>query len=311
MSNNTMPDYPKMRLGYACMHLDLEKKYRTFRLKAIEEEDVQKIKEVIQHNLFLLLDILYDNIKNNIYVYRVTADIVPFPSNEKLHEIIVRNNILTEPKILKVFEKIREWQATYHLRISMHTSHFTILSSPRADVVEKSIQELIGQQNLLHLIGGQNLTLHLGGSYNDKEKTLERLEMVLRHNSDRLDFNLLTFENDDKTYTTQEVVVMCQKLGLKWVYDFHHERCNPSTGIVIADLLRAYPPDKYHLSSGVGGIIKPPHADWIAKEDLQAMLEQLHDAGIQEADIILEAKEKNRAIHAVAKPLQNGYWCLA
>lgn len=300
----------KMRIGYACIHLGMKKKYRTFRLKTIEDRDIEKIKEVVQHNIFLLGDIIHDNIKNNIYVYRVTADIIPFASNPIMQQMIQDYGILDDTKVANELRRIREWQEKYRLRISMHTSHFVILASPKEEVIEKSIEELKAQQSFLERINGSNLILHVGGAYGDKEASLIRLQEVIKKYHNQLDMKRLTFENDDKTYNSQEVVNVCKSLKMKWVYDFHHERCNPGEGYDLVELLRDYPPDKYHLSSGVDGNHKPPHADYITYEDMKALIQQIEAAGIKEADIMLEAKQKNLAITPILDPLGNGYWCL-
>lgn len=298
----------KIRVGYACINLSLNKKYRTFRLKAIEDKDINKIKEVIQHNIILLGDIISDNIKKNIYVYRITAELIPFMDKQEVKDIIKQNDILSETKIQNELKRIRMWQEKYNLRISMHTSHFTILATPKEDILQRSIGELKVQSDFLRLIGGQNLVIHVGGAYGDKIATLKRFkENIIKH-KDEIDLDLLTIENDDKTYTSEEIVSVCKPLKLKWVYDFHHERCNPSDEKNIIELLKDYPADKYHLSSGVVSDTKPPHADYISKKDISDLVHQLECANIKKADIIFEAKKKDLSIHQVMEPIEDGYW---
>lgn len=298
------------RVGYACIHMTFNKKYRTFRLKTLEDYDVAKIKEIVEHNILLLQDILFDNIKNNIYVYRVTADIIPFWTNEIMKKILEENGILEQPKIRGTFHRIRAWQEQYNLRISMHANHFINLTTPREDVLKNSIKEIQAQGEFLRQINGLNLIIHLGGAYGDKEQAKKRFITAIDQYSEQIPLDLLTLENDDKTYHSGDIVEVCKERNLKWVYDFHHERCNPTPNRDIVALLKNNNPDKYHLSSGVDGQYKPPHADYIHREDMEAMLQQLKDAHIKEADIILEAKKKNLAITPILKPLRDGYWTL-
>lgn len=298
----------ELRIGYACINLSLKKKYRTFRLKTIEDYDIEKIKEVVEQNIILLGNIIYHNIKNNIYVYRITADIIPFIDKAEMKSILEDYNILNSNKIRNELERIKKWQKEYGLRISMHTSHFTMLASPKEEVIQKSIGELCAQAKFLHLVGGQNLVLHVGGAYGDKVETLERFKRIIKENQDKLDLNLLTLENDDKTYTSEEIVQVCKELGLKWVYDFHHERCNPSKNSDIIELLRDYPPDKCHISSGVHAPNKPPHANYVEAKDVEALQNQLTLADIKQEDIIFEAKQKDLSIYQVMEPISEGYW---
>ena len=298
----------QMRIGYACINLSLKKSYRTFRLKAIEEYNIEKIKEIVEQNIILLGDIIHYNIKNNIYVYRITADLIPFISNIEMQEIIKKYGLLESTKIKNELDRIKKWQQDYNLRISIHTSHFTMLASPKEEIIQKSIRELKAQAELLHRLGGKNLVMHIGGAYGNKEETLKRFKKTIIKNKHVLDLDVLTIENDDKTYTSQEVVSICKDLSLKWVYDFHHERCNPSDNIDIIELLREYPPSKYHLSSGAISPTKPPHADFIDREDIKILQRQLTLAGITQADIVFEAKQKDLAIYQVMDPIKNGFW---
>lgn len=298
----------QVRIGYACINLTLGKKYRTFRWKSVEDKDINKIKEVIQHNIILLGDIIYDNIKKNVYVYRVTAEVIPFIDKPEMKEIIEQYHILSESKIQNEFKRIRDWQEKYNLRISMHSSHFTMLASPKEDIVQRSIGELRAQSTFLNNIGGRNLVIHVGGAYGNKEETLNRFRENIKKYKNEIDLKCLTIENDDKTYTSQEIVDLCQSLNLKWVYDFHHERCNPSKNQDIIQLLKDYSPDKFHLSSGIDNQSKPPHADYITKEDIEGLITQLDLADIQKADIIFEAKKKDLSIYEVMEPMDNGYW---
>lgn len=297
-----------VRIGYACINLSLNRKFRTFRWPTLETKDSEKIRQVIQSNIVLLRDILEHNIKKNIFVYRITADLIPFIETEEMKSYIKASHLLEEDDMQKIFDQIKQWQKEYNLRISLHANHFTMLASPRDEVVERSIKVLREQSKLLESIGGRNIVMHIGGAYGNKQVTLERFKENIKRYKKYIDLEYLTIENDDKLYTSEDIVKVCKSLGLKWVYDYHHERCNPSTQIDIVDLLKNYPPDKYHLSSGVNGVIKPPHADYILKRDVEGLLQQLNEAKIKQADIIFEAKKKDLAIFEVMEPMENGYW---
>ncbi|MGL6173028.1 MAG: UV DNA damage repair endonuclease UvsE [Cellulosilyticaceae bacterium] len=300
----------KTRLGYACINMSLKNRFRTFRLKTVEERDISKIKEVIYHNIKLLGDIIHYNINNNIYVYRISSDIIPFGSHPAMIKILEEEGIMDVPQVAANLKFIADKRVEYNMRLSMHPSQFTLLTSPKEEITERAILDINYQTQFLKKIGGSNLILHIGGAYGDKDQALARFEDHVMKYKNMIDTTILTIENDDKTYTSKEVITTCKKLGLKWVYDFHHERCNPSENNEIFQMLKVYPPDKYHLSSGVNGVIKPPHAEFITREDYEALIHQLQQAGIAEADIMLEAKQKNLAIFEIFEPCTNGYWQL-
>lgn len=300
----------KVRIGYACINLSISKKYRTFRLKTLQDRDIKKIEEVISHNIILFGDIIHDNIKNNIYVYRLTSNVIPFGAHIDMQNILREYEILKQPKIINELKRIKILQEQYNLRLSMHPSQFTVLTSTREEVIKNSIEEIKWQTEFIKQVGGENIIIHIGGAYGNKDLAIKRFKETVEKYKNDIDKNLLTIENDDKIYTSKEVVKLCKDVKLKWVYDFHHERCNPSEEIEIVNLLKEYPPDKYHLSTGVNGSYKPPHAEYISRGDYMDFLAQIEETNIKKIDVIFEAKQKNLAIYELLRPIGNGYWVL-
>ena len=125
-----------------------------------------------------------------------------------------------------------------------------------------------------------------------------------------MDQNLISIENDDKTYNVEEVVEVCQPRCIKWVYDYHHDRCHPSLEKEVWQLIKEYPPNKYHLSTGTPHSNSRPHADYITASDYENFTQFLMRCGIKQADVIFEAKKKNKAIFHILEPCGEGYWKL-
>lgn len=295
----------KVRVGYACLNLSMKESFRNYRLATVEKEDREKITEVIWHNIRLLRQIVEYNVKHNIYVYRLSSDLVPFctqPYIKKLYEEIVLNN----EEMYHHFAAIRAMQEEYQLRLSIHPSQFNVLSSPKVDVVKRSVEEINGQTKWIRALKGENVVIHIGGSYGDKKSAIQRFCENLKY----VDQQLISIENDDKTYHAEEVVEICQPRRLKWVYDYHHNRCHPSENYRVEELIKAYPPDKYHLSTGTPHTDSRPHAEYISASDYQHFVRFLSECGISEADVIFEAKKKNKAIFHILESCGNGYWKL-
>lgn len=297
----------KVRAGYACLNLSLEDSFRTFRLKTVEDKDEEKITEVIWHNMRLFKAIVLDNIQNNIYVYRLSSDLIPFCTHPYM-QALYKEKIEQNDEMQSIYDLIDTLRKKYKLRISIHPSQFNVLSSPKEDVVKRSIEEVNTQASWIKRVGGQNVVLHMGGIYGDKAAAIKRLEENLKY----VACDVLSIENDDKSYHTEDVVTLCEKHKLKWVYDFHHDRCHPimegEEGV--RQLIKAYPPDKYHLSTGTPQINSRPHADYISREDYAQFVKFLESCDIQEADVVFEAKKKNLAIQEILEPLEDGYWRL-
>jgi len=295
----------KIRAGYACINLSLKDSFKNYRLATVEKKDEERITEVLWHNVTLLRNIIDYNIKHNIYVYRISSDLIPFCTHPYV-EALYKEKILNNEVMYDHFKHIRLMQKSYNLRISIHPSQFNVLSSPKVDVVERSVREINAQTEWVKRLYGENVVLHVGGVYGDKIAAIKRFKDNLHY----VDQNLISIENDDKSYHAEDVVEICQARAIKWVYDYHHDRCYPSENRQVMVLVRSYPPDKYHLSTGTPNVDSRPHSDYISKEDFAAFTQFLGEAGIKEADVIFEAKKKNKSIFHILEPLGNGYWKL-
>lgn len=295
----------KIRPGYACINLSFKESFRNYRLATVEKKEEEKITEVLWHNIRLLKEIIIYNIKHNIYVYRITSDLIPFCTHPYV-KALYQEKILQNEEMNHHFEEMRQLQERYQLRLSIHPSQFNVLSSPRKEVVERSVEEINTQTEWVKLLQGKNVVIHIGGVYGDKNQALLRFKENLKY----VDKGLISIENDDKTYHSEDVVTLCQPEKIKWVYDYHHDRCYPSLEKQSLEIIKAYPPDKYHLSSGTPHCHSRPHADYISKNDFKYFALFLESAGIKQADVILEAKKKNRAIFHILEPEGEGIWHL-
>lgn len=294
-----------VRVGYACINLSLKESFRNFRLATVEKEDYNKITEVIWHNIRMLRQIIEYNVKHNIYVYRVSSDLIPFCTHPYVKSIY-QEQVLNNEEMYHHFAAIRAMQEAHNLRLSIHPSQFNVLSSPKKDVISRSVDEINGQTEWIKALRGENVVIHIGGSYGDKKSAMQRFKDNLKY----IDQNLISIENDDKTYNVEEVIEICEPRCLKWVYDYHHDRCYPSRTQAVEKYIRAYPPDKYHLSTGTPHNHSRPHADYISASDYKHFTQFISSCGIKEADVIFEAKKKNKAIFHILTPCPNGYWKL-
>ncbi len=294
----------KIRPGYACINNTIKENFRNFRLATVEKKDETKIIEVISHNIKVLNKIIKYNVENNIYVYRVSSDIVPFCTHPYIVDLY--NNILTDRRVADDIEEIKLLNNKYNLRLSIHPGQFNVLASPRKEVVERSIEEIVKETELIKLLGGKDVILHIGGSYGDKESAIKRFKDNIKY----IDTSCLILENDDKVYSAEEIYELCKEEKLNWVFDYHHHKCKPSDNYSIENILKSYPPLKYHISTGADGSIDRSHAPYVSRKDFKDLENLLIKCGISEADIMFEAKKKNEAITEILTPLKNGYWKL-
>jgi UV DNA damage endonuclease len=118
----------------------------------------------------------------------------------------------------------------------------------------------------------------------------------------------LTLENDDVSYTPEDLLPICRERGIPLVYDVHHHRCNPDnlTTEEVTELAeatwKATGREQYcHISSPRGGWESgnpKPHADFIDLTDFpDCWLER-------KMTVDVEAKAKELAVVRLMSDLQ-------
>lgn len=281
-----------MSIGYACILLgEPECNFKSLTLKTVNEN---KLNEVILHNLNVLSKIIDYNIKNNIKLFRISSDIIPFASHpiNQMKWWIEYKDIL-----VSIGEKIR----TSGMRVSMHPGQYTILNSPNESVVENSINDLIYHTRFLDELGmdsSHKIILHIGGVYGDKVQATHRFTenyKVLPQNiKDRL-----IIENDEKCYSIDEILSIGENLVIPVVFDNLHNEINPASiqhspmeWINLCSKTWTAKKDgkqKIHYSQQAEGGKIGSHSQTIAIDKFMNFYKSLDNI----PDIMLEVKDKN------------------
>ena len=195
------------------------------------------------------------------------------------------------------------------VRLSFHPDQFVVLNTPSPSVVEKSLQELEYHGLMAHLLGADVINLHGGGGYGDKQAALERFARAYEQLSPRVQ-QRLTVENDDVTYTPQELWPLCRQLQIPLVYDVHHHRCLHDGWTVEEATEKALMTwsrePLFHVSSPKGGwkSANPAfHDDYINPDDVPHCWKTIDPLTID-----VEAKAKEVAVVNLRKCLLKQGW---
>lgn len=210
-----------MAIGYACLTVGVEGvKFKTCRKDNAHEA---KLKEIIGFNLVSLDRMLDYNILNGIGLMRITSDIIPFGSHP-----------VNQLKWWDIYRKelclLGEKAKKNNIRLSMHPGQYTVLNSPKAEVVKKAVDDLMYHARFLDSLGlscKSKMILHVGGAYGNKNDALDRFAK----NYVKLDQRIkdrLVIENDDKIFNIDEVLNLGLDLGIPVIYDNLHNKVNPS-----------------------------------------------------------------------------------
>lgn len=261
--------------------------------------------ECVNSNLKDLISILKWNCQNGIYMFRISSDIIPFGS----HPV---NNIKWWKTFKKELFQCGKIIKDNDIRVSMHPGQYTVLNSPREEVAKKSIADLEYHCRVLDSMEvdyKNKIVLHVGGVYGNKTYAMEAFKANFNKLSQSLK-NRLVIENDDKSYTIEEVLGICRELGIPAVFDnLHHKlnSCSLEWKEIISGVKSTWKvedgPVKLHYSDQDIQKRGGAHSKSINTKKFLSYMESIKDL---DADIMLEVKDKEiSAIKAVCVLREN------
>ena len=280
-------------IGFACMSLKCNTKYKTFRLANFNEH---RLYQTVMHNIKETERTIRQCIVDGIKMFRLSSDIVPFATHE------VSKGIDFMSWIRRDLRRIGELCKDNEIRCSMHPSQIVNINSPNKDVVRSSIKDLIYHYNLLNSmkLDDFNIIIHVGGVYGDKVEAMKRFVKVFNKLPEQLQ-NHIVLENDDKSYSINDVLEIHNHTGVKIVLDIlHHYCCNDGSELDLKSIFDTWNGKcpKIHISSPKSDKEFRSHADMI---DFDYCKEFLNQAECYEFDIMIEAKGKDLAVDKFKK----------
>ena len=217
-----------IRLGLCCLFLEQPIKFRNTTVKAISSMNrtaaLAKLSGLCLANASALLAALQFCADQGIGCFRINSQILPLKTHTGCGYPM--SELPEGQEIVRQFNACGEFAKSHNIRTSFHPDQFVVLNSPRPEVVESSLNELEYQAEMAEWVNADVVNIHGGGAYGDKQSALARFAQNLNRLSDRAR-SRLTVENDDTTYTPEDLLPMCRAEGLPLVYDVHHHRCNP------------------------------------------------------------------------------------
>jgi len=275
--------------------------YKLFQQRPRDEAMARAI-EVGRKNLQATQRILYYNAAHGIRLYRMSSSLVPLATHP---DVIIDVKEVYAKELAAIGEFIRKED----IRVTMHPNQFTLLNG-NDKVVEAAVRDLEYHNALMDgmgLDGMHKINIHIGGVYGDKEKAVQKLYDNFHLVSEPIR-KRLTFENDDKAYTTLETLTACETLGQPMMLDIHHDWCNPCDSTPLDLLPRIHAtwgdaPMKMHVSSPRDPSDFRAHSDYIDPERLLEFLRGCKKQGLERIDVMVEAKQKDLACLKLAEDL--------
>jgi UV DNA damage endonuclease len=284
------------KTGYCCINLTLGENFRTMQLnwakRNAKDVVLNKWKEIVRHNFSLLEKIINWNIKNNIFLYRISSDMVPFADHEEYGEMW--RDALAQGWLLEETATLRETLVKYLNqggRVSIHPGQFVSIGSPNNETRRKSRLNLVYHGELFDFLMLPQtyycpINIHISNGTKGEQvvdNVYESLELLPYSVLSRL-----VFENEQNGYWNP-ININKHFPTIPITFDYHHYLINP-TDMTMEEAVeftkKTWPNNDpiQHWSEGRAHEKDPAHSDFITR---------LPDFPY---DIEVEAKKKDLSI---------------
>lgn len=281
--------YYHKKIGYACTPLSIP--YKTTRSCILKNFTKETFIKCVKENLIDLMQILQWNVNNDIFMFRISSDIIPFGS----HSI---NQLEWWEIFNEELKECGEFIKKNGIRVSMHPGQYTVLNSPNEEIVEKSIKDLEYHCRFLDSLEvdyTNKIILHVGGIYNDKEQAMKRFITNFSKLSPSAQQRLI-IENDDKSYNIEDVLSICNQLNIPAVFDnLHHKinSCSFTWQKIMNQVKKTWKPEdgpvKFHYSDQDEIKKGGAHSKTVNTKNFIAYMKSIEDI---KADVMIEVKDK-------------------
>ncbi|UFU01185.1 UV DNA damage repair endonuclease UvsE [Radiobacillus kanasensis] len=301
------------RLGYVSMSVQVENcspsqtvTWKSFSNISDRDAAIGKVRSVAQSNIENCLRLLKHNNANGIKFFRMSSRIIPLATHEELADWDYK------AELTPFFQELGGYARKKGMRVGFHPDHFVVLNTPKKEVLKQSIYNLVYHYNMLAAMGEEPVhkcVLHIGGSYGNKEESLERFIENWAKISPRIQ-NTVILENDDKTFNVEDVLYLSEKLEVPHVFDLHHHAANHNDSDWtkywerIVDTWKHSPsPVKIHISSPKSEKQFRAHADYVDSEMFRQFMKEVSGT-IPQVDCMIEAKQKDAALFKLVEDLK-------
>ncbi len=268
---------------------------KTLRLSSLN----RKFYQIVEDNLNCLLETLIWNVSNNILFFRISSQTIPFASHPA-------NQFNWRKEYRETLREIGTFIKNNNIRVSMHPGQFVVINSESKKVFENSVRELIYHCELLEDMEIEiehKIQLHIGGVYGDKLKSINRFienfRLLPKNLRDRV-----VIENDDKSFSLNDCLVIHDATGVPIVFDNFHYICNPGNldfDSALRKAISTWSDSPPMIDYSTGEVSKCIHAESIDEVHFKDFLRKLKN---HEADIMLEVRDKEKSALRAVKILK-------
>jgi len=282
---------------------DEQKMYmKSFKLATLQKRGLDKVLETYKENIDTTSAIIKYCKNNGIKFYRM-GDLFPFSTHPDLGNFDHINHFTDDLYELGQLAKFTK------TRLSIHSSMYCKLNSANIETVKKSALELNNHaklMNAMELAPDNRTVVHVGSSGGGKPEAKRRFIHNFKVLPEWVQKRIV-LENDDKTFSYQDVEDIHKETGVPIVLDIFHLRCHNPEGIGEIEALRRAcetwnegEKPEIHFSSQDPEKAKGSHSAMLNVEELSSFLNKAVDLSF---DVMLEVKDTHLSAERATREL--------
>lgn len=292
-------------IGYCCINISINSNRskkdqicvnRGMIKKTFESKGLKYVSELAIKNIDDFRKILEWNLKNQIYVYRMSSDMFPCLGFYKIKDL---------PNYEIICQKLRDcgdFAMKNLFRLSFHPSHFCIIASESKRVIDNAIDELNKHAEIMDLMDLEQSTyypinIHIGTTQPSREvaakKFCESFNLLSESCKKRL-----TVENDDSPnqYSVKMLYDWVHKeIDIPIVFDQHHFNYGPQDQTMEEALKLAHSTWTTRVLTHMSSSKQIEDFKGVATAHADFIYEPIQTFGL-DFDIEVEAKAKDLAV---------------
>ena len=298
------------RTGYCCINLSIGDNFKTMKLGWANKnptETPEKWRAVVTHNFKLLAKIIDWNLKNGVFLYRISSDLIPFADHDDWGQLWREG--LRADWMAQASTAARQAITNYRTlggRITIHPGQFVSISSENPETRRKSLANLEYHGQLLDYLGlPENvecpINIHISNGTKG-EAVVKYVEESLRIMSNSVR-NRIVFENEQNGYWKPSNIRKHFR-NVPITLDYHHLSINPDEGFNLEEIIK-FTRDSWpnidpvqHYSEGRAHALDTAHSDYV-----QSIPDQPYDIEIEakkkELSVMPYLRTRNRQITSV------------
>jgi UV DNA damage endonuclease len=204
-------------LGLVCITHSEEVRYKTTTRKHLLSLEIpaqiEKLRWIYTENVARLKKAVEFCLANDINLYRMTSNLFPFADDQMGADILA--------EFTDELAQIGTDALTRNLRLVLHPDQFVVLSSDSDAVIENSVKILRMHAKTMDLLKQPRSEWALMNIHGGKGDRIDKLVSSIEKLPDEIR-SRLTFENDEHAYSSAQILEVCCRAKVPFVFDAHH-----------------------------------------------------------------------------------------